>query len=139
MDVLQNIFTWVNDPMNKTILALIGGFVMKRWTDLVNKAIPVVLLAASALVAGLSAAFPGVPGATPALYHGAVAGFFYGAEYQVAGLFGGSFGTFLAQTLLPVAYSIAMQSGAKNTREWWTLGFKLFDEAANLSKRSAKK
>lgn len=112
---MQNVMDWLANPMVKTALLFVGGFILKRWPEFVNKAIPVALLAISALLTLLRALFPD---AVPA--DGAVA-----AVSQAAPWWKG----FVVDVLVPTLLAVGAHSHAKNTREWWQAGARIWKAA----------
>ena len=122
MDVLQNIVGWLNDPTLKSILLFVGGIIMKRSPAVVTRAVPFLLVLASGVVGLLNGLFPGVGAHTTSFVTASVDG--------AAALFGGAtFGQWLAETLVPVAYAVAVHSGGKNTRQWAQAGWGIFQAA----------
>ena len=110
---MTKILDWINDPGVKAILLLGGGFLMSRWGPFVKKAVPMLLLVASALVQAIHSMFPGVEGAVPAGYATA-------ALLPVKGI-----GGFVMGSLIPALLAIGIHSGSKNTRQWAELGMAL--------------
>jgi len=125
MDWLVQIPTFANDALPKTILLMIGAGILKKWPAFVNKAIPMTSTALSALITVLAAMFPApVPAAAPASF---MAASFAGAPiYLPAASAAAHAGSWIWNTLVPVGFSIAMHSGAKNTVEWLRMGLQLF-------------
>jgi hypothetical protein len=119
----RQIIESLNDTTVKAVLVWFGGFLWKRYEPLVNKAIPAALTIGSAALSTLQLMFPMVhPDARPASF---VFTSIAGAHLFVpAGLMAHT-GSWLWNTLAPVAFAIAIQSGSKNTSEWVGLGFKL--------------
>lgn len=123
MDI-NTIVAWLNDTAVKSVLIFLGALALKRWEPFVNKAIPTVIALGSALISTLQVMFPGLPPATaPAMFS---AGSFLGIDYYMAANPVARGASWLWNTAVPVAFAIAAQSGAKNTREWASIGMKLF-------------
>lgn len=115
---MESVLAWLNEPLNKTVLMFLGGLILKKWPAFVNKAIPLVLLAVSILLAALKSLWPVlVPDAHAATMVAAVSG--GGAMWK----------NFLTDALVPVVFSVGTHSAAKNTREWWAVGWKLWTTA----------
>lgn len=112
---IEQVMAWLAGPFGKVALLAVGGFLLKRWEPFINKAIPSVLMGVSLLMEVLRAMFPAlVPDANAATMFAAVMQ--EGPMWQ----------RMLMNTVLPVVFAVGMQSGAKNTAEWWRVGFKMF-------------
>jgi hypothetical protein len=120
MEWLAQLPTFVNDALPKTVLLIIGAAILKKWPAFVNKAIPVASLIASALISTFGVMFPpAVPEVTPTSM---VAASFAGVPLIVAASKIAATGSWLWNTLAPLAFAVAMHSGGKNTRQWVELG-----------------
>lgn len=120
MEFLEVLFRWLNDAAVKSVLLFLGGLVLKHWAPFVNKAIPVTLLVVSAILAALRSAFPDhVPDAvTGSFVFTTVAGL----SLESAASTPAKVGSWLWNTLGPLAYALATHTGAKNTGEWIKIG-----------------
>ena len=47
---MQQVLDWLNDPAIKSVLLLVGGFILKKWPKFVNQFIPLALLTASIIL-----------------------------------------------------------------------------------------
>lgn len=112
---MENLMTWVENPMVKSALLFLGGWALKRWPSFVNKAIPVALLVVSALLSIIKSAFPDV------VADGAV----IATVVQAAPWWKG----FILDCVVPVLLAVGAHSHAKNTREWWETGAKIYKAA----------
>lgn len=121
---LAGLSDFLNDTLVKTILAILGGLILKRWAPLVNKSIPLVLLVLSAIVSTLKVLFPALPpDASSAAFTLAS---FAGYGFRVASNPATRSASWLWTTLAPVAFAIATHSGLKNTWQWREVGAGLF-------------
>ncbi len=107
---------WLNSPTAKMAWLLVGGFMLKQWPLIVNKAIPFLLLVVSTITQVLHAAFPDVAGGTqPAAY--------VAAAFSSSGGWGG----FLFGSVVPVVLAIGVNSKQKNLFEWAQDGFRILN------------
>lgn len=111
---------WVNAPMNKTVLMVLGAWVWNRSSATINKALPAVTMGASILsgaaqllMASIAAAFPQA-GIHSAAY-----------EAAASGTVVSTVGTAVFGTVIPVLVTIGHHSWAKNFIEWLSEGAKL--------------
>jgi len=111
---------WVNTPMNKTVLMVIGAWVWNRSSATINKAIPALTMGASILagaaqlvMASIAAAFPQA-GIHSAAYEAAASGSV--VSTVGAAVFG---------TVVPVLVTVGHHSWLKNVLEWLQDGAKL--------------
>ena len=111
---------WVNAPMNKTVLMVLGSWVWNRHEATINKALPALTMGASILtgaaqlvMASIAAAFPQA-GIHSAAYEAAA----HGSVVSTVGaaVFG---------TVVPVLVTIGHHSWLKNLAEWLADGAKL--------------
>lgn len=55
---MEHLLAWLDDPVVKYLLALVGSFLLKRWPAFVNRAIIATGLIASLILSVLHALFP---------------------------------------------------------------------------------
>ena len=55
---MQAFVDFVNNPMVKTLLLLVGGVALKKWPAFVTKFVPLALLVVSGILSALQALFP---------------------------------------------------------------------------------
>lgn len=111
---------WVNTPVNKTVLMVLGAWVWNRSSATINKALPAVTMGASILsgaaqliMAAVAAAFPQA-GIHSAAY-----------EAVASGTVVSTVGAAVFGTVVPVLVTIGHHSWAKNFIEWLSEGAKL--------------
>ena len=122
LPAIQAALNWVNDPVHKTVLAMIGGWILNRWPAFINKAIPAVVTAGSILlgVGQLAFAATGAFDAHPANFIAAVA-----AEAGKPSV-GSAILDAVVGTILPVWVATGHYSWGKNLVQWLALGLPLF-------------
>lgn len=110
---------WVNSPVNKTVLMVIGAWIWNRNSVTINKALPALTMGASILsgaaqliMAAVSAAFPQA-GIHSAAYEMAAT---HGPVYTMSAMVFG--------TVLPALVTIGHHSWLKNFAEWLGEGAK---------------
>lgn len=119
---------WLNGPMVKTGALLLGGFALRQWPQVVNKAIPVLLAACSAVVSVVHLIFPEQALAPTAALMPA-------AYFSAAVAHGGGWGSFFSGILVPVVLAVGVNSGQKNVAEWARLGAGVWDATGRSGKR----
>lgn len=141
MEVLGTIAEWINDPLHKTVLGVVGGFIFANFTDVVNKFIPIALLGLSTLTTTLQALFPSAGAAEVITATYAAMPVVNEVHYHAVGFFSsfGKLGGWVVSAVIPVAIAVGTHSSAKNTRQWWGAGKVIFDATQNPSKQAAKK
>ena len=117
---IQSALNWVNDPTHKTIIAMVGNFILNRWPSFVNKAIPAVSMfvsiglgAAQLLAAVIGAGFGGVQGASFIAVVAAEAG-----KPSTLSLVLDA----IAGTAIPIVVSVGAHSWLKNFLQWLAAG-----------------
>jgi hypothetical protein len=115
---VEQVHAWLAGVVGQGILLMLGAAALKRWPEFINKAIPLALGFISLVLTVLKGAFP-------ALVSDASAATMLAAVGHAAPWWQ----TFALDTVAPVVFAIGTHSAAKNTREWWALGLKLFKAA----------
>ncbi len=140
MEWISTVSEWVNSPLNKTVLLVVGGLISAKFTDVVNKFIPIALMLSSTLATGLGAMFPSVAAAegVTAMYAAVGLG---GVHASTVGFFSafGSAGGWLVSSLVPAVLAVGAHSATKNTKQWWQMGHIVWNATQNPSKQAAKK
>lgn len=114
---MDQVLSWLNDPINKTVLMFLGGLILKKWGAFVNRAIPVALLAVSTLLAVLKALFPTlVPDAQAAT----------SAVNAAVGV-SSTWHFILTTVIAPVLVAVGLHSTSKNTKQWVEFGAKVIE------------
>ena len=96
---LATVKQWLANPLVRTLLLLIGGQFVKRWGVMAKKLVPLVLLALSIVIEGITAMFPDA--AKPTLHAAPPAALWH----------------FAVAVLLPVLLAVGIQSSIKNTAQ----------------------
>lgn len=111
---------WVNAPMNKTVLMVIGSWVWNKHSATINKAIPALTMGASILAGTAQLVMASVAAAFPQ------AGI-HSAAYEAAanGSVWTTVGSAVFGTVVPVLVTVGHHSWLKNILEWLTDGAKL--------------
>ena len=125
-DTVQKVLDFLNQPMVKTALLLVGGLVLKQWPQVVNKTIPLTVQILSALIQTLHVAFPEAAPVQPAAYIAAA------LSPATGGLV-----SWLVGSLVPAFLAVGMQSSVKNTAEWSKVGWTVWDAAGLSGKKKS--
>lgn len=123
---MENVIHWlqvavekVNDPMVKSVLLFVGGWIWNRAGNTINKAIPALMLGAQAVTLAVQFVLGLAAGLFPE--SGVQAATFAAVATEAAG--GGVLG-FLGKWILPPLIVVGSHSLPKNLMEWLADGAK---------------